>query len=146
MLISDFESHLLNSVAEEDEIQQFIEKEVNDGIESVEQAEEKISAYVKMMKQMKKLLDTEKQNNKREGNKRKEIEYVRDTFYSSVLQYHELTITLCNQLTIILENTNLVDPNTLLDLHKALTLTEYQSKFDESQINALQTLLGSMNL
>lgn len=79
MLISDFESHLMNSVAEEDDIQRFIDTQSNIlDVVNVEEAQQRVNEYVKMMKQMKTLLDNEKLNMKREINKRKEVEYVRD--------------------------------------------------------------------
>jgi hypothetical protein len=50
MLLSDYQSKLMNSAIEEDAIQTFIDGQTNLKLGSIDEAEQTIKEYIKMMK------------------------------------------------------------------------------------------------
>ncbi len=116
MIISEYESRILNQHVSDDDIQKYIEQQSNFKVQSLVEAEEKFKQFLQMLKTMKSQTDQAKKEAASEADTRKLVESQRDLYFDKVVKYHESYQILLNHWIYSIDVLKLAEQPVLIEL------------------------------
>eukprot|EP00347_Sterkiella_histriomuscorum_P013592 403364126 len=146
MTINDYESKIFNDLVIEDEIQNYLDKQENLKLSSLQEAQERFGQNLKIMKSMKGQLDQLKKELQREVNQKVIYEQQKDAYHGIVSYLNQGIIDMSNSLIGILESLKLTDSGIIYDLKQQKTLKENDEWLDSQQISLIIDTLQNLNL